>query len=166
MRREALAQLDDSRAEALFTTTKSTVIFHEITAPDTSHRLCQKATRIRARVPTDKAFTPLSKTCELVYVPLLCRQRRRLISAQGRGLATSVWKFRERTVQGRENTMAKRLTEVKQLGVSNDALCGQSRRRVHAQNAKISRCAFGSFGLNLVNTPRPARGRRNTEMST
>lgn len=139
MRRDALARLDDLRA-----------VWHnyiinnvEITEPDTS--LVPKGNSIRARMTTAK-FSPAFKECELVYVPIFTdSEKLKSLIANGYNIGVEI----PRGLFKNEDRIAKRLAEVKQLGI-NDALCGNLAAVYMAKSEKMR--VHGGFGLNLVNT--------------
>ena len=139
MRRDALARLDDLRA-----------VWHnyiinnvEITEPDTS--LVPKGNAIRARMTTAK-FSPAFKECELVYVPIFTdSEKLKSLIANGYNIGVEI----PRGLFKNEDRIAKRLAEVKQLGI-NDALCGNLAAVYMAKSEKMR--VHGGFGLNLVNT--------------
>lgn len=139
MRRDALARLDDLRA-----------VWHnyiinnvEITEPDTS--LVPKGNAIRARMTTAK-FSPAFKECELVYVPIFTdSEKLKSLIANGYNIGVEI----PRGLFKNEDRIAKRLAEVKQLGI-NDALCGNLAAVYMAKSENMR--VHGGFGLNLVNT--------------
>lgn len=139
MRREALNQLDDLRA-----------VRHdykindiEITEPDTS--LVPKGNGVRARMTTAK-FSPAFKACELIYVPIFTdSEKLKALLAEGYNIGIEI----PRGLFKNEERIAKRLGEVKQLGI-NDALCSNLAAVYMAKAEKMR--VHGGFGLNLVNT--------------
>lgn len=139
MRREALAQLDDLRAKRH----NYKINDIEITAPDTS--CVPKGNGIRARMTTAK-FSPAFKACELIYVPIYTdNEKLKSLMADGCNIGVEI----PRGLFKNEERIAKRLSEVKQLGV-NDALCGNLAAVYMAKSENMR--VHGSFGLNLVNT--------------
>ncbi len=139
MRREALSQLDDMR----------TVVHNykindvEITEPDTSR--VPKGNAVRARMTTAK-FSPAFKDCELIYLPIFTvNEKLKALIAEGYNIGVEI----PRGLFRNEERIAKRLREVKKLGV-NDVLCGNPAAVYMAKCEKMR--VHGGFGLNLVNT--------------
>lgn len=139
MRRDALNRLDDLRA-----------VRHdykindiEITEPDTS--LVPKGNGVRARMTTAK-FSPAFKACELIYVPIFTdNEKLKALLAEGYNIGVEI----PRGLFKNEERIAKRLGEVKRLGI-NDALCSNLAAVYMAKAEKMR--VHGGFGLNLVNT--------------
>ena len=111
--------------------------------PDTS--CVPKGNGIRARMTTAK-FSPAFKACELIYVPIYTdNEKLKSLMADGCNIGVEI----PRGLFKNEERIAKRLSEVKQLGV-NDALCGNLAAVYMAKSENMR--VHGSFGLNLVNT--------------
>lgn len=139
MRRDALARLDTLRA-----------VWHDykindvaISEPDTS--LVPKGNAVRARMTTAK-FSTAFKSCDLIYVPIFTdNEKLKNLLANGYKIGVEI----PRGLFKSEERIAKRLNEVKQLGI-NDALCGNLGAVYMAKSENMN--IHGSFGLNLVNT--------------
>lgn len=139
MRRDALNRLDDLRAVRH----NYKINDIEITEPDTS--LVPKGNGVRARMTTAK-FSPAFKACELIYVPIFTdNEKLKALLAEGYNIGVEI----PRGLFKNEERIAKRLGEVKQLGI-NDALCSNLAAVYMAKAEKMR--VHGGFGLNLVNT--------------
>ena len=139
MRRDALNRLDDLRAVRH----NYKINDIEITEPDTS--LVPRGNGVRARMTTAK-FSPAFKACELIYVPIFTdNEKLKALLAEGFNIGVEI----PRGLFKNEERIAKRLGEVKQLGI-NDALCSNLAAVYMAKAEKMR--VHGGFGLNLVNT--------------
>ena len=95
---------------------------------------------------TTAKFSPAFKACELIYVPIYTdNEKLKSLMADGCNIGVEI----PRGLFKNEERIAKRLSEVKQLGV-NDALCGNLAAVYMAKSENMR--VHGSFGLNLVNT--------------
>lgn len=139
MRRDALSKLDNLRAKW-----HDYKIFDvEITEPDTS--LVPNGNAIRARMTTAK-FSPAFKECELIYIPIFTdNEKLKSLMADGCKIGVEI----PRGLFKSEERVAKRLHEVKELGVEH-ALCGNLAAVYMAKAEKMR--VHGGFGLNIVNT--------------
>ena len=115
---------------------------YEITFPKFTPPV-EKSTR--ARVPQTK-LSDAFKKCELVFVPLFA-DKRELVRLKNEGFSIGV--EIPRGMFGREDTIAKKLSEMKEIGIS-DVLCNNLGALYIAKNLGFT--LHSGFGMNFVNT--------------
>ena len=115
---------------------------YEITFPKFTPPV-EKSTR--ARVPQTKLSNAFKK-CELVFVPLFA-DKRELLRLKNEGFSIGV--EIPRGMFGREDTIAKKLSEMKEIGIS-DVLCNNLGALYIAKNLGFT--LHSGFGMNFVNT--------------
>ena len=115
---------------------------YEITFPKFTPPV-EKSTR--ARVPQTKLSNAFKK-CELVFVPLFA-DKRELVRLKNEGFNIGV--EIPRGMFGREDTIAKKLSEMKEIGIS-DVLCNNLGALYIAKNLGFT--LHSGFGMNFVNT--------------
>ena len=115
---------------------------YEITFPKFTPPV-EKSTR--ARVPQTK-LSDAFKKCELVFVPLFA-DKRELVRLKNEGFNIGV--EIPRGMFGREDTISKKLSEMKEIGIS-DVLCNNLGALYIAKNLGFT--LHSGFGMNFVNT--------------
>ena len=139
LRRDVLDELDTARS-----------IVHnykinrdyEITFPKFTPPV-EKSTRARV---TQTKLSDAFKKCELVFVPLFA-DKRELVRLKNEGFSIGV--EIPRGMFGREDTIAKKLSEMKEIGIS-DVLCNNLGALYIAKNLGFT--LHSGFGMNFVNT--------------
>ena len=139
LRRDVLAELDTARS---IVHSYKINRDYEITFPKFTPSV-EKSTR--ARVPQTK-LSDAFKKCELVFVPLFA-DKRELVRLKNEGFNIGV--EIPRGMFGREDTIAKKLSEMKEIGIS-DVLCNNLGALYIAKNLGFT--LHSGFGMNFVNT--------------
>ena len=103
----------------------------------------EKSTRARV---TQTKLSDAFKKCELVFVPLFA-DKRELVRLKNEGFNIGV--EIPRGMFGREDTIAKKLSEMKEIGIS-DVLCNNLGALYIAKNLGFT--LHSGFGMNFVNT--------------
>ena len=115
---------------------------YEITFPKFTPPV-EKSTRARV---TQTKLSNAFKKCELVFVPLFA-DKRELVRLKNEGFNIGV--EIPRGMFGREDTIAKKLSEMKEIGIS-DVLCNNLGALYIAKNLGFT--LHSGFGMNFVNT--------------
>ena len=115
---------------------------YEITFPKFTPPV-EKSTRARV---TQTKLSDAFKKCELVFVPLFA-DKRELVRLKNEGFNIGV--EIPRGMFGREDTIAKKLSEMKEIGIS-DVLCNNLGALYIAKNLGFT--LHSGFGMNFVNT--------------
>ena len=139
LRRDVLNELDTARSVVhnYKINRDYEIAFPKFTPP------VEKSTRARV---TQTKLSDAFKKCELVFVPLFA-DKRELVRLKNEGFNIGV--EIPRGMFGREDTIAKKLSEMKEIGIS-DVLCNNLGALYIAKNLGFT--LHSGFGMNFVNT--------------